>query len=121
MRRSLTVGIHAFIGWAICGSIIGIGRIYTSMQTTLILHALLVPVVFGIISLIYFKKFNYTTPLETAFIFVIFVVVMDAVVVAQFIERSYRMFLSPLGTWLPFLSIFLITYFIGSMVKKPRS
>jgi len=118
--RSLTIGLHALIGWAICGAIIGVGRTYTTMENTLIIHAILVPIVFGFISFVYFKKFNYTTPLETAVIFLIFMVVMDAVIVAQYIAKSFRMFLNPLGTWIPFLSIFLITYLVGQMTKKPK-
>ncbi|MBU0671685.1 MAG: hypothetical protein KJ732_01510 [Candidatus Margulisbacteria bacterium] len=116
--RSFTIGIHALIGWALCGSIIGIGRTYTSMGNTLIIHAILVPIIFGLVSLIYFKKFNYTTPLETAVIFFVFAVVLDVVVVAQFIEKSYRMFLSPLGTWIPFISIFMVTYLVGTFTRK---
>ncbi len=118
--RSLTIGTHALIGWIVCGAIIGLGETLTTAENTLIIHAILVPFVFGLISLIYFKKFNYTTPLETAFIFLLFVVVLDAVVAAQFIEKSYRMFLNPLGTWLPFLLIFLTTYFVGRLAGKPQ-
>jgi hypothetical protein len=39
-----------------------------------------------------------------------FFVVLDSAVVAPFIEKSYAMFSSPLGTWLALLSIFAATY-----------
>jgi hypothetical protein len=51
---------HAFIGWAICTLIMGVGMAVTTLPTTLILHAIGGPVGFMILSIIYFKKFNYT-------------------------------------------------------------
>jgi hypothetical protein len=116
--KTFIVLLHAFVGWALCGSIIGFGRSVTSMENTLIIHVILVPVVFAVVSLIYFKKFNYTTPLQTALIFLALAVVMDAVIVAQFIEKSYRMFLSPLGTWIPLASIFVVTYAVGLLMRR---
>jgi uncharacterized membrane protein YhdT len=116
--RIFIVLLHAFTGWALCALTIGVGRSVTSMENTLIIHALLVPVIFTVISFVYFKKFHYTTPLQTALIFVAFAVFMDAVIVAQFIEKSYRMFLSPLGTWIPLASIFIVTCLAGRLVNK---
>ena len=72
--RPATLIVGAFIGWALCGAVMMIGRTFLSIQTTLIIHAIAAPVFFFVISLIYFKKFNYTTPLLTALIFVTFVV-----------------------------------------------
>jgi hypothetical protein len=40
---------------------------------------------------------------------------MDATIVAPVFEKSYAMFASILGTWLPFPSIFVATYFTGYM------
>ncbi len=38
---------------------------------------------------------------------------MDALVVAPFFEKSYAIFASPLGMWLPLLSIFAATWLTG--------
>jgi len=38
---------------------------------------------------------------------------MDVFVVALFVERSFEMFESIFGTWLPFLLIFLFTWWTG--------
>ena len=54
-----------------CGSII------TSLQNTLIAHAIGVPIVFGVVSWIYFRKFHYTAPLQTAGIYVLLAVILD--------------------------------------------
>jgi hypothetical protein len=47
------------------------------------------------------------------------VVGMDAFVVAPLIERSYAMFRSPFGTWIPFASIWLASFFVGH-ASRPR-
>jgi small-conductance mechanosensitive channel len=108
--------VHAFIGWMLCFATIGIGRAVTTMEITLIVHAILAPIFFAIVSLVYFHKFNFTTPLQTAIIFISFVVVMDVFVVAMLINRSFEMFTSLLGTWLPFALIFFSTYLTGILV-----
>jgi len=110
--------VHAFIGWALCFATIGIGRAITTMQTTLIVHAILAPLFFAVVALIYFLKFNFTTPLQTAIIFTAFVISMDVFVVAILINRSFEMFTSLLGTWIPFALIFASTYLTGYFVQR---
>ncbi len=105
--------VHAFVGWALCFATIGIGRAVTTMETTLIVHAILAPLFFVAISLFYFRRFNFTTPLQTAIIFIGFVMAMDFFVVAMLILRSFEMFTSLLGTWIPFGLIFLATWLTG--------
>ena len=90
----------------------------TSLQTTLILHAIGGPIGFIIISLFYFKKFDYSSPLQTAVLFIALVVFMDLFGVALLIEKSLAMFKSVLGTWLPFTLIFLATYFTGRFLNE---
>ena len=71
--------------------------------------------------MIYFSRFNYTTPLRTALIFVGFVMLVDFFLVALVINKSLEMFTSLLGTWIPFALIFTSTYLTGLyVVKRPR-
>jgi hypothetical protein len=88
------------------------------MNNTLIIHAIAAPIYFAGISLFYHRKFNYTTPLQTALIFIAFVVTMDFFIVALLINRSLDMFASLLGTWLPFGLIFASTYLTGLLTPK---
>ena len=118
IRKLIIILIHALIGWALCGATMGIGMAITSIENALIIHAIAAPIIFTTISLIYFKKFNYTTPLQTAIIFVSFVVFMDVFVVALLIEKSFEMFTDILGTWIPFALIFFSTYLPGVYTKK---
>jgi hypothetical protein len=115
------IGIHAFIGWALCTATMGIGMAVTSIQTALIVHAIGAPIFFALVSFNYFKKFGYTSPLKTALIFVSFVIVVDFLVVAMLILKSFDMFTDPLGTWIPFALIFASTYLTGIIVKKNPS
>jgi hypothetical protein len=117
LNKAVVILIHAFVGWAFCAAIMGIGMAVTSLQTTLILHAIGGPIGFIIISLFYFNKFDYTSPLLTAIWFVAFVIFMDLFIVALLIEKSFAMFRSILGTWLPFTLIFLATYFTGRLTR----
>ena len=117
-KATLITIAHGLIGWALCGAIMGIGMAVTSIETSLIIHAMGAPVIFAVLSFIYFRKFNYTTPLQTAFIFVGFVIFMDVFVVALMINRSFEMFTSFLGTWIPFGLIFISTYLIGKFSPK---
>jgi hypothetical protein len=109
---------HAFVGWMLCAATMGIGTAVTSLETTLIIHAIGAPIFFAVVSSVYFKKFNYTTPLRTAVIFVAFVIVMDVFVVAISINRSFEMFASLLGTWIPFALIFSSTYLTGKFAQR---
>jgi hypothetical protein len=90
------------------------------MQETLIVHAIGAPIGFVLISLVYFTRFGYTSPLRTASLFLAVVASLDVVVVAVLIEQSFAMFANPLGTWLPLVLIFAATYLTGVVVLRTR-
>ena len=118
LRKLVTILVHALIGWALCAATMGVGIATTSLENTLIIHAIGAPVFFVVVSLIYFNKFSYTTPLQTALIFVGFVIIVDFFVVALLINKSLEMFSSFLGTWIPFALIFTSTYLTGVFTKS---
>ncbi len=118
--KILIILAHAFAGWMLCAATMGIGMAVITLSAAMVIHALAAPVFFAGISLIYFRKFNYSTPLQTALYFLAFVVAMDFFVVAMLINHSFEMFASPLGTWLPFALIFLSTYLTGRFIADPR-
>jgi len=116
--KLLIILIYAFIGWTICGVIMFIGTAVTSEFIALIIHAIAAPIIFAVVSSYYFKKYDFTTPLETALLFVGFVLLVDFFVVALFINRSLAMFGNVLGTWIPFILIFASTYYTGQHLQK---
>ena len=80
--------------------------------------AILQAFVFFLLSIIYFRKFNYTGPIASAVMFISFVIFMDVFVVALLILKNTDMFKSVLGTWLPFTLIFVVTIFTGRVIRK---
>jgi hypothetical protein len=120
IKQYLVIFGFALVGWGLCGAIIAVGRSVTSMEITLIVHAIGAPMIFGVLSWLYFKNFAYTGPMQTAVIFTVFAMLMDLFVVATFIEKSYAMFASLLGTWIPFVLIFVSTYLVGRMVTAGK-
>jgi len=117
-KKIFIVLAHAFVGWALCTASMVIGMATMSLDSALIAHAIGAPIFFTIVSLVYFNRFNYTTPLQTAMIFVGFVIAMDFFLVALIINRSFDMFASLLGTWIPFALIFSSTYLTGNYVVR---
>ena len=96
----------------------GIGMALTSLDATLILHAIGAPIYFVVLSFLYFRRFHYTKPIVTASAFLGFVIVLDFFLVALIINRSLDMFRSFLGTWLPFILIFMATWVTGEIVTR---
>jgi Na+/phosphate symporter len=101
-----------------CGVIMFIGTAVTTELIALIAHAIAAPIIFAVVASYYFKRYDFTTPLETAILFVAFVLLMDFFIVALLIEGSLRMFGNVLGTWIPFALIFISTYYTGKRVAK---
>jgi hypothetical protein len=118
IKKWFIIVFHAFIGWAFCTAAMVIPMTLISVETALIIHAIAAPIIFTTVSLVYFNKYNYTTPLQTALFFVSFIIIVDFFVVALLINRSLEMFTSPLGTWIPFALIFTSTYVTGLLVTR---
>ena len=97
----------------LCWAIMIIGQMVTSLENALIAHAVGAPINAIVVSSVYYVKFHYTTPLQTAVAFAAVVIAMDVFVVALLIEKSFEMFTSPIRTWIPISSIFLATYLTG--------
>jgi hypothetical protein len=116
--RLLIILIYAFIGWTICGAVMFIFTAVTTELIALIIHAIAAPIIFAVVSSFFFKKYDFTTPLETAALFVAFVVLLDFIIVALLIDRSLAMFGNVLETWIPFILIFISTYYTGLKEEK---
>ena len=74
---------HALAGWALCGATMEIGLAKTSLHRALVIHAVAAPIIFALISTIYFVYFGYSSALATAAGFVAVVIAMDLFVVAR--------------------------------------
>ncbi len=117
-RGILIILALGLLGWALCGAIMFVGMSLMTLETTLIVHAIGAPIIFSLLSLLYFRRFQFTSPLQTAIAFLLIVILMDFFLVALIINKSFEMFQSPLGTWIPFALIFISTYLTGVIVDK---
>ena len=114
----ISVIVFGLIGQMGCWGLMIGGQAITTLDNALIIHAVGAPFVFALVSFIYFKKLNHTTPLITAICFAAIVILMDFFIVALLINQSFDMFLSPIGTWIPFALIFASTYLTGSLLRS---
>jgi len=116
----MVVLLYAFVGWALCGAIMGIGLAVTSESTTLMLHGIGAPVIFALLSWSYFRRFGYTTPLQTALVFLAFALVMDFLVAGLLIQGNLDMFRSVLGVWVPLALNAASTYGVGRYLQREQ-
>jgi hypothetical protein len=102
--------------WAACGGVIAIGRRVWSMQTTLVVH-LFAAAAFAFAAASAHKLLapDFDAIVRAAAMTGL-IVALDALVVAPLFERSYAMFHSALGTWIPFAAIFLAGWAAGALV-----
>jgi hypothetical protein len=119
-KQILIIILLGLVGWGLCGAIMFIGMAVTDLGTTMIVHAVGAPIIFGLISWLYFYRFNFTSPSLTAVLFLSIVLFMDFFLVALVINKSLEMFQSLLGTWIPFILIFASTYLTGLVVKPKK-
>jgi hypothetical protein len=95
----------------------------TRPATALVVHALAAPVLFAFVARRYFEARGAREPVATALAFVWIVASLNALVVAGLIQHSLRMFGSVLGSWVPLLLIFAVTWATGefaTMSPPPR-
>jgi hypothetical protein len=115
-KTAITVGFGVAV-WLFCGALVGVGRQFMSTDMTLIVHAVGAPVGAAIASWFYFRNFSHTSPLATAATFVSISLVLDVLIVALLIEKSFDMFSSLLGVWLPQALIFAATFSTGRFME----
>ena len=115
---------HGVAGWALCAALMAALLQMTGTGLAIAIHAVAAPLIFGAIAVHYFGARGARDPLPTALAFTAIVALLDAGVVAALVLRSFAMFASFAGTWLPFLLIFLATWLTGlamSMMPAPKA
>ena len=96
--------------WGACGGVIGIGRRLWSLQTTLYVHLVAAPGFAYPLSAAHKLLFPGFDPLLRAGAMTAIVVALDVLIVAPLFERSFAMFRSVIGTWMPIAAIFLASW-----------
>ncbi len=103
--------------WAACGGVIGVGRKLWSIETTLRVHLVAAPVLAFLAAAAHKELAPIFDPVLRAAAITIIVMLLDALVVAPLFERSYAMFRSVIGTWLPFVAIFAACWAAGVLAQ----
>ncbi len=103
-------------GWALCAAVMAGLMAVAPLWLALTLHAVAAPAIFALLSILYFRLPGARQPLTTALVFTALVAGLDAVVVAGLVLRSFDMFTSIAGTWLPLALILLATWGTGSIM-----
>jgi hypothetical protein len=112
---------YAFVGWMLCGAIIGIGRELTTIENALIIHLIGVPVIFVVLTKMYYKKNNKLFSLQLAIFMLSLVIMMDFFVVSLMVEKNFNMFKSLVGTWIPFILMFLAVFLVGKREENKHN
>jgi hypothetical protein len=110
----------ALVGWALCAAVMGIGMSLTSVENTLIVHAMAAPLIFGALAAVYFRAFPDASVVSSAAAILAMVMLLDLAVVAGLTLQSLAMFQSPLGTWIPFGLILLSVLAVGEIHASRR-
>jgi hypothetical protein len=118
IKKPLVILLHGIIGWATCGLVLLILLYFTTIYVALIIHFIATPFIFLAISNNYYRRFDYTSPIATAIIFTGIVMVLDFFVIALIIEHNLKLFENVMGTWLPFLFIFLTVWLRGLAIHR---
>jgi hypothetical protein len=115
---SLIVGTFALAGWAFCAAIMGVLPPRVGMDAALLIHLLAGPIAFAALAFAYHRRFGDFSPLPVAAAFVAVAIALDVLLVAFVILGSFDMFRSVIGTWLPFLLIFLASWAAGKWSRR---
>ncbi len=102
--------------WAACGAVIAVGRRVWTLETTLRVHLLAAPIFAFLAAAAHKLLAAPFDPRLRAVVLTALVVFLDAAVVAPVFERSYAMFRSLIGTWMPFGAIFLASLAAGILI-----
>ena len=102
--------------WSLCGATMAIGRQLWSLDTALRVHLVVAPMVALLVSAVHKLVAPEFDPMLRAAALTGLIILLDAAVVAPLFERSFAMFRSLIGTWIPFAAIFLANWATGVLV-----
>lgn len=93
-------------GWLVCGLVFALGRAAFGVDAALVIHLLAAPVVGAAATWLMWRHPRHPGIAATALAVSATPALLDAIVVAPFVERSFSMFASAPGTWIPLGLIF---------------
>ena len=108
----------AVVGWAACGLVFALARAAFGVNAAIVLHLLAAPVIGAAVTRLLWKHPRHPGVFATAATLAGTAALLDAIVVAPFLERSFAMFASFAGTWIPLALIFGASAATGALLSR---
>jgi hypothetical protein len=109
----------AIVGWAACGIVFALGRALFGANAAVVIHLLAAPLIGATVTLLLWNHPRHPGVLATAATLAGGAVLLDAILVAPLLERSFAMFGSPAGTWIPLGLIFTASAASAALLSRP--
>lgn len=112
--------LWAVAAWMACGATMGVATALLGLDVALVVHAAAAPfIAFGATAAYRRRSGPRLGALATAALVVLVPVHLDALVIAPVVVRSFAMFESAIGTWIPFALLFLGSLAASRLVPAP--
>ena len=109
----------AVVSWIACGLVFALARAFLGVDAAVAIHLVAAPVIGAMATLLLWNHPRHPGVGATALTLAGTAASLDAIVVAPFLERSYAMFGSPAGTWLPLALILASSALTGTLLLRP--
>ena len=121
MKKAGIILAQALAIWAFCGMAMGVLLSVTTPINAAAIHDVAALIFAVFVARFYFKKFAYTTPLQTAVLFALIIAAMDVFVVSILIMNNFDMFKGTaglIGTWAFFVLMPLAVWLTGVYTRR---
>jgi hypothetical protein len=111
----------AVAGWMACGLVFALARAAFGVNAAVAIHLLAAPAIGAAAALFLWTHPRHPGVAGTAAVLAGTPALLDAVVVAPFLERSFGMFASLAGTWIPLALIFAASAATAALLSRPAA
>ncbi len=111
----------AVVGWIACGLTFVLARAMFGVNAAVVIHLLAAPVIGATVTLLLWNHPRHPGVAGTAATLAGTAALLDAIVVAPFLERSFAMFASLAGTWIPLALIFAASAATAALRRAERA
>jgi proline iminopeptidase len=121
-RSAVAVGTTvrwAIACWMACGATFGLARSALGVDAAIWIHLVAAPVIGAVATFLLWDDPRHPGIVGTAATIAGTAALLDAIVVAPFLEQSYAMFGSLAGTWIPLLFIFAASAATATLLARP--
>jgi hypothetical protein len=101
-----------------CGLVFALARAAFGVDAAVVIHLLAAPVIGAVVTRLLWAHPRHPGVLATAATLAGTAALLDAIVVAPFLERSFAMFASPAGTWVPLALILAASAATAALLSR---